>query len=90
MDAAGAEKLRWRIEQQQHWQQAQSVLDGRQPSVDPDQNDLVELGEGLRIYSSRATREGAVRLCKRLVGGVWEHGTLVEGLDSPPPVAAHA
>jgi len=83
MDAAGAEKLRWRIEQQQHWQQAQAVLDRRQPSVDPDFNDLVELRDGLRVYSRRTTGDGVVRLCKRLVDGVWEHGTLEERLDAP-------
>lgn len=90
MDAAGAEKLRRRIEQQQHWRQAPAVLDGRQPSIDPDQNDLVELGDGLRIYSSRMTREGMVRLCKRLVDGVWEHGTLEVGVESDAAAVVHA
>jgi hypothetical protein len=76
LDAAGAEKLRWRIEQQQHWRQAQAVLDGRQPSVDPDQNDLEMFESDLRIYASRSTRDGVVRLCKRLVDGAWQHGTI--------------
>jgi hypothetical protein len=80
MDAAGAETLRWRIEQQQHWRQAQAVLDGRQPSVDPDQNDLETFEGDLRIYSSRSTRDGTVRLCKRLVDGAWQHGTVDEQL----------
>jgi len=86
VDAAGARRLQWRIEQQQHWRQAQAVLDGRQPSIDPDLNDLEQLGDGLRIYSTRATREGVVRLCKRLVDGVWEHGT-IERLPQPAPSA---
>ena len=90
VDAAGAEKLRWRIEQQQHWRLAQSVLDGRQPSIDPDQNDLVEIGDGVRIYSTRVTRDGVVHLCKRLVDGVWEHGTILERLESQAAVAVHA
>ena len=81
MDAAGAEKLRWRIEQQQHWRQAQSVLDGRQPSVDPDMEDLTSVGKDIRIYSERFTEEGRVRLCKRLVHGFWENGTIVESVD---------
>ena len=71
MDAAGAAKLRWRIEQQQHWRQAQAVLDGRQPSVDPDMEALVSVGDGIRIYAERNTSEGPLRMCKRLVDGVW-------------------
>ena len=81
MDAAGAEKLRWRIEQQQHWRYAEAVLDGRQPSVDPDLAELEEFGEGLRIYSPRLTRNGRARVCKRLIKGVWELGMVDEGLD---------
>jgi hypothetical protein len=88
VDAAGAEKLRWRIEQQQHWCLAPAVQDGRQPSVDPDLNDLEELGDGLRIYSPRVTRDGVVRLCKRLVDGVWEHGTLEERFRPAAPSVA--
>jgi hypothetical protein len=89
VDAAGAEKLRWRIEQQQHWRQAEAVLDGRQPSVDPDLNDLQTLGDGVRVYSTRHTREGMVCLCKRLVNGVWEHGTLEERYDPAAREIAH-
>jgi hypothetical protein len=33
MDATGAEILAWSIEQQSHWCQAESVLDGRQPAT---------------------------------------------------------
>jgi hypothetical protein len=82
VDAAGAESLRLRIEQQQHWRQAEAVLDGRQPTVDPDMDDLVSLGDGIRVYSERFTSEGPMRLCKRLVSGLWEHGTTTEGFDS--------
>lgn len=82
MDAAGAASLRWRIEQQQHWRQAEAVLDGRQPTVDPDMDDLVSLGDGIRVYSERFTSEGRMRLCKRLVAGVWEHGTIAESLNT--------
>ena len=63
MDARGAEHLRIRIEQQQHWRQAQAVLDGLQPAIDPDADDLVELQDELRIY-----RESHA---KRLVDGWW-------------------
>jgi hypothetical protein len=76
MDAAGAAGLHWRIQQQQHWRQAQAVLDGRQPTTDPDSEDLETVGDGIRIYSARFTAEGRLRICKRLVDGVWEHGTL--------------
>ena len=88
MDAAGAEKLRWRIEQQQHWRHAQAVLDGRQPSIDPDLAELEEFGDELRLYSSRLTRNGTTRVCKRLVDGVWELGMVEDGLD--PEGAASA
>ena len=63
MDARGAEHLRIRIEQHQHWRQAQAVLDGLQPAIDPDADDLVELRAELRIY-----RDGH---SKRLVDGWW-------------------
>ena len=80
MDAAGAAGLRWRIEQQQHWRQAEAVLDGRQPAIDPDSEDLACVGDGIRIYSERFTADGRLRICKRLVDGVWEHGTFNESL----------
>jgi hypothetical protein len=82
VDAAGAESLRWRIEQQQHWRHAQAVLDGRQPSVDPDLAELEEFEGDLRLYSSRRTRSGRARVCKRLVDGIWELGMVDEDLDS--------
>jgi hypothetical protein len=95
VDAAGAVRLRWRIEQQQHWRQAQAVIDGRQPAIDPDSDDLQSVGDGIRLYSARFTRDGTLRLCKRLVDGVWEHGTLDEAYvvgrapaDEPPSTVA--
>ena len=87
MDAAGADSLRWRLEQQEQWRHAQAVRDGRQPSIDPDLADLTEFGEGLRLYSSRPTRDGAARLCKRLVDGIWEIGVIEEHLDADAPAA---
>jgi hypothetical protein len=63
------------------------VIDGRQPSIDPDLADLTEFGEGLRLYSSRPTRDGAARLCKRLVDGIWEIGVIEEHLDADAPAA---
>jgi hypothetical protein len=78
VDPAGAERLRWRIEQQQHWRQATAVLDGRQSPTDPDLDALETVRTGLRLYSGRMTRRGTVRICKRLVEGVWEYGTYDE------------
>jgi hypothetical protein len=67
MDARGAEHLRRRIEQHQHWRQAQAVRDGLQPAMDPDADELVELRDKIRIYRDRHT--------KRLVNGWWHaHG----------------
>jgi hypothetical protein len=88
VDAAGAEKLRRRIEQQQNWRHAQAVLDGRQPSIDPDLADLEEFQDDLRLYSSRSTRDGAARVCKRLVDGFWESGVIEERLDLDDAPAA--
>ena len=66
------------IEQQSHWRQAESVLDGRQPARDPDcEYRLVSVADGIRVYAQQVTRNGnRLRLCKRLVGGIWEHGTI--------------
>ena len=70
MDAAGAESLRKRLEQQQNWRQAQAVRDGRQPPVDPDLESFEELRDGVRLYSPRYDAS-AHRVCKRLVDGMW-------------------
>jgi hypothetical protein len=88
MDAAGAAKLRWRIEQQEQWRLAESVLDGRQPSVDPDIDDLVSFDRELRVYSGPKMRNGATHLCKRLVDGVWQSGTLEVPCTSEDRAAA--
>jgi hypothetical protein len=68
MDARGAEHLRKRIEQHQHWRQAQAVLDGLQPATDPDADDLVEFRDEVRIYRDRHA--------KRLVDGWWRADVL--------------
>ena len=84
MDAAGAESLRWSIEQQQHWCQAEAVRDGRQAHTDPDLEQLESIDGDVRLYFSRVTRDGIQRLCKRLVDGFWEHGLLDEHLADAP------
>ena len=79
MDSAGAKMLSRRIEQHSHWRQAGSVLDGRLPASDPDRESLVSLGCGIRVYAHQVTRDGdRLRLCKRLVDGIWETGTIPE------------
>ena len=80
MDAAGAGELQKRIEEHQHWRQAEAVRDGRQPAADPDAQELEEIGDGLRLYGweqQRARVAGgaaivSLRLVKRLVDGHWE------------------
>jgi hypothetical protein len=82
VDAAGAECLRKRIEQHQHWRQAQAVIDGRQPSIDPDLDQLETVDDGIRLYAERETRVGKVRPCKRLVDGFWQYGTIEQRHES--------
>lgn len=55
-----------------HWRSAEAVRDGRQPAVDPDIEALEELRDGLRLYTARPGSDGARRLCKRLVDGMWQ------------------
>lgn len=80
MDAGGAEALRWQLEQQAHWRGAEAVLDGRQPAVDPDRDELMRMEDGMRVYEARIVRGHLVHLCKRLIDGVWINGTLAESM----------
>jgi hypothetical protein len=73
MDGDGARHLRRRLESHEHWQQAEAVQIGEQPTADPDVHELLELADGLRRY-----RDG---LSKRLVDGRWE-----ATLDEEPTV----
>ena len=81
MDAAGAARLQWRLEQQAHWRQAASVRDGTQPSVDPDGEQLERLEPELRIYTAYLRHGEVARACKRLVGGAWISGAYTEAAD---------
>ena len=78
MDPAGAENLRVRLAQQAHWQEAEAVRDGRQPSIDPDSSELVRVESGMRIYAEQVIHGARVRHCKRLIDGVWVSGTIAE------------
>ena len=66
MDPAGAAALQSRIEQQQHWQSAAAVGEGRQERVDPDLRALVEMRDDERLY---AGDDGS--FVKRLTDGEW-------------------
>jgi len=95
VDPAGSEQLRLRIEQQAHWREARSVLDGRQPAIDPDGHDLERMEVGLRLYAPRLARGRVIRQCKRLIDGVWISSTLAEASDgatrhAPLQELAHA
>jgi hypothetical protein len=81
MDAHGAQTLRDRLEQQEHWRQAEAVAHGQQPATDPDSSDLDELGDGVRLYGVREEHRQVVdgqpvlviqRMTKHLVDGRWE------------------
>lgn len=64
MDGNGARELSKRIEQHEHWLQADAVRDGRQPASDPDAADLERIEDGFRVYAGG--------LCKRLLDGRWK------------------
>ena len=95
MDAAGAEELRKRIEEQRHWEQAEAVRDGRQSATDPDSFELEELVDGVRYYGREEQvtvvdgRRSLVtyRLTKALVDGWWQRSNVLESvryLDGVP------
>jgi hypothetical protein len=75
--------LKRRIEQQEHWRQADAVRDGRQLPVDPDSDALEEIGDGFRLYSVRQAADGVRRVCKRLVDGKWQRVEIEEPAEEP-------
>jgi hypothetical protein len=86
VDRSGAEVLRRRIEEQEHWSQATAVQAGRQARADPDREELQELGSGVRLYGFEQRHEVADgyrtlvrwRVCKRLRQGYWERDLIRE------------
>ena len=80
MDIEGARILSERIAQQRHWAQADAVIAGRSPAVDPDAHRLTRMSPGLRVYNTEVMRtlvEGRPAtltrvFCKRLVDGDWQ------------------
>jgi hypothetical protein len=90
MDTNGARHLAARIAQQQHWELAQAVQDGRQPASDPDGEQLEAIGDGCRLYATEVTngangRTSVQRFLKTLVNGSWEVAAVDE---SSEPVSA--
>ena len=87
MDAAGAEELRKRLEEQAHWAQAEAVKDGRQPASDPDAAELEEIRDGIRYYGrdeQRTTVDGraaVVRIVKQLVDGEWQRAAIRDDVE---------
>jgi hypothetical protein len=89
MDAAGAEELRKRLEEQAHWAQAEAVKDGRQPATDPDARDLEKIGDGVRFYArdqQRTTIDGrsalvTLRIVKELIQGEWRGKAVQEDIE---------
>jgi hypothetical protein len=75
----GAQQLTWRIECQTHWARAPAVQAGKQARHDPDEQQLVELREDVRLYRpqtfeervSGGSRLVARRMTKRVVDGWW-------------------
>jgi hypothetical protein len=67
MDAEGAQVLKLRIEQHQHWRLAAGVRDGRQPARDPDALDLVDCTGPVRRYEPT----GGKAYEKLLVDDLW-------------------
>jgi hypothetical protein len=86
MDTNGARHLAARIAQQQHWELAQAVQDGRQPASDPDGEQLEAIGDGCRLYATEVTngangRTIVQRFLKTLVDGSWEVAAVDESSE---------
>lgn len=87
MDTNGARHLAVRIAQQQHWELAQAVREGRQPASDPDGEQLEALGDGCRLYATEvangASGPTVRRFLKTLVDGSWEVAVADDRVEAP-------
>jgi len=89
MEIAGAEALRWRFAQQEHWQTAAAVRLGAQPSLDPDGYVLESFDTDFRYYRSQRRVEivggrralVTCRLRKRLAEGAWHEDVIIERIQ---------
>lgn len=88
MDANGARELSKRLEQQEHWRQAEAVRAGRQPATDPDSSELEEVVDDVRYYGreqQRMTVDGrpalvTSRMTKTIVDGEWVRSLVPENV----------
>jgi hypothetical protein len=88
MDVSGAEVLRQRLAQQEHWRAARAVRIGHQPSFDPDGHALESYHDDVRLYrreqrlEERNGRHELVtqRVRKRLVHGAWVAEVVIESV----------
>ena len=91
MDARGAQILRDRIAQQQHWELAEAVRDGRQSRTDPDRDALEDFGANRRVYGAftaeERTKGHGRRVTRRLVK-VLRDGEWVVSLELDDAAAA--
>ena len=89
--------LSLRLTEQEHWQQAESVEDGRQPRKDPDGGELEAIENATRFYRvfevdgemDGAPAVIAQRLVKRLEHGIWRSEVVVHSYrpSGPPSIA---
>jgi hypothetical protein len=94
---AGASELEWRIACQSHWRQAAAVQEGRQSARDPDDDQVVELGEGVRLYRPEAVERSSngrswivhQQRCKHLIDGWWQLTTVDLAADAPIAALPH-
>ena len=89
MDTNGARELRKRLQEQEHWCQADAVRDGRQPQTDPDLLELESIGDGVRYYGCEQAQTNvdgrparvSTRLTKTLTDGAWETALVRESVE---------
>ena len=75
MDAAGAGELRKRLEQQEHWRQADAVRDGRQLPSDPDVQELLTRNRDVHsALDARLQARAASVLAKHIEEGRFTRG----------------
>ena len=89
--------LTLRLSEQEQWQQAESVQDGRQPRKDPDGGELEAIEDATRFYRvfevdgelDGAPVVIAQRLVKRLEHGIWRSEVVVDSYrrSGPPSIA---
>ncbi len=88
MELSGAEALRWRLAQQEHWRSAQAVRTGQQPPFDPHGHALESFRGTLRVYRMEPAVEMVhgrpatvtTRMTKRLIDQAWHEQVEIESV----------